>query len=270
MPQEISLTIDGVKVTVGEGATILAAAQSAGIDVPHLCYDPDWGLPPTSSCRLCLVEIEGARALATSCSHEAADGMVVHTNTDKLQRTRRMIIELLLSDHPHDCLTCEKSGACALQEYAYDLGVKEPSFRCEAVPVEPVQDGPAIVYDRSKCILCGRCVEICHNVQVTGAIDYLERGYDTRISIPPGKTRAQSVCVECGNCIDVCPTGAMSAAGAEGAGRTWELKRTATICPYCGCGCTLVLNTRAGHLVQVTGEPFLGVSGGMLCVKGRF
>ncbi len=270
MPKQVSLTIDGVCVAVAKGATILDAASSAGIDIPHLCYDPVWDLPPTSSCRLCLVEVEGAKSLVTSCSHLAAEGMAVRTDTEKLRRMRRMVLELLLSDHPHDCLTCEQSGKCDLEKWAYELGVKESSFTCEVVKANLVQDGPAIAYDTSKCILCGRCVEICHNVQVNGAIDYSGRGFETTISLPPGQSRDESVCVECGNCLDVCPTGALSSVGSKGAGRTWQMKQIPTICPYCGCGCTIVLNVRDNRIVQITGDPHLGVNDGMLCVKGRF
>jgi len=270
MADRISLKIDAVEVTVPEGATILEAALSAGIDIPHLCYDPQLGLPPTSSCRLCVVQIEGTPGLVASCSHPATSGIVVHTDTEEIRQTRRMVIELLLSDHPHDCLTCEKSGDCDLQKYAYELAVKEPEHVGEAVRPEPIQDGPAIIYDRSKCILCGRCVEVCHNVEVTGAIDFLGRGFDTHIGLPPGLPRDQSVCTECGNCIDVCPTGALSFAGAEGAGRVWELERTVTICPYCGVGCQIVLQTRNNRLVKITGAPGLGVNHGRLCVKGHF
>jgi formate dehydrogenase alpha subunit len=270
MADDVTLSIDSVEVTVPKGATILEAARRASIDVPHLCYDPALNLPPTSSCRLCLVEVEGVRTLVTSCSYAVSPGMVVRTDTERLRRTRRMVIEFLLSAHPHDCLTCEKAGDCALQKYAYELGVKEPSFRSDPVPVEPVEDGPAVVYDRSKCILCARCVEVCHNVQVSGAVDYLGRGFDTRISLPPGESRKQSICVECGNCMDVCPTGALSYRGAKGAGRTWELKQVPTICPYCGCGCTIVLSVRDNRIVRVTGRPDLGANKGMLCVKGRF
>ncbi len=270
MTAEVSLKIDNVDISVAAGTTILEAALDAGIDVPHLCYDPKWGLAPSSSCRLCVVEIEGARALAASCSHPVANGMVVRTHTEEVVRTRRMVIDLLLSNHPHDCLTCDRAGQCALQDYAYKLGVKEPEFAGETVPPQPVQEGPAIVYDRSKCILCGRCVDVCHDLQVTGVIDFQQRGFDTRIALPPGLPRDDSGCTECGNCIGVCPTGALAYVGAIGAGRAWELEQTPTTCPYCGCGCTLVLNTRDNRIIEVTGEAGLGPSKGLLCVKGRF
>ncbi len=270
MPANISLTVDDIPVTVPYGSTILHAATIAGIKIPHLCYDPAWGLAPSSSCRLCLVDVEGARTPAASCSHPAAEGMVVRTDTETLRDHRRLVVELLLSDHPTDCLVCERAGGCDLQKYAYELGVREPSFHAEPVKPQPECDGPAVVYDRAKCILCGRCVEVCQNVQVSGAIDYYGRGYDTRIALPPGQTREQSTCVECGNCIDVCPTGAMAAAIELRAGREWDVDRVATICPYCGCGCTLMLDVADDRIVRVTCDPSVGVSDGMLCVKGRF
>jgi len=268
--ERVSLSVDGTEITAPQGATIFEAARGAGIEIPHLCFRPELGLPPTGACRLCLVEVEGLPTPVASCVHPAASGMVVRTDTESLREHRRMVIGLLLSDHPHDCLTCEQAGACDLQEYAYELGVKAPEYPGETVHPQPVQDGPAIVYDASKCILCGRCVEVCQNVQVSGAIDFLGRGFQTRVGLPPGVPRAESVCTECGNCLDVCPTGALSFAGAQGQGRQWELRRVTTICPYCGCGCELELSIRGARVVEVRGLPQAEGARGLLCVKGRF
>ncbi len=270
MSDEISLTIDGREVKAPRGSTVLQAALAAGIDIPHLCHQPELGLPPTGACRLCLVEVEGARGPVASCVHPAAEGMVVHTSTPKLEAHRRMVLDLLLSNHPHDCMTCEQAGACALQDYAYRYGIKEPEFAGEHVAAHPVQDGPAIVQDDSKCILCGRCVEVCQNVQVSGAIDFLGRGFGTRVGLPPGLSREESTCVECGNCIDVCPTGALSYAGIQGRARRWEMEQVTTTCPYCGCGCQITLHVRGGRVLEVSGSPGRGATRGLLCVKGRF
>ncbi len=137
MPETITLKIDDRQVTVSPQTTILDAAAAAGIDIPHLCHDPAWNIPPSSSCRLCLVEVEGARAPVTSCSHQVSDGMVVRTDTEKIREMRRMVIELLLSDHPHDCLTCEQGGGCSLQEYAYALESLNRVIRPVQAPSSP-------------------------------------------------------------------------------------------------------------------------------------
>ena len=270
MGEKVSLAIDGIEVIVPEGTTVLEAARRAGVDIPHLCYQPEFGLPPTGSCRLCLVEIEGAKGPVAACVHPVAPGLVVHTDTPKLREHRRMVLDLLLSDHPHDCLTCERAGSCDLQEYAYRYGVKEPEFTGETVPADAIVDGPAIVRDDSKCILCGRCVEVCQNVQVTGAIDFVGRGFDTRVGLPLGQSREESVCAECGNCLDVCPTGALAYAPAQGQGREWDFERVTTVCPYCGCGCLLELNLHEGRVIKVAGRPQAAGARGLLCVKGRF
>ncbi|MCX8052622.1 MAG: 2Fe-2S iron-sulfur cluster-binding protein, partial [Armatimonadetes bacterium] len=147
MSKLISLKIDGVDVAVPDGTTIFDAAKSVGIDIPHICYDPNLGLPPSSSCRLCVVEVEGAKTLVASCSHPVSEGMVVRTDSDLLRETRRMVLELLLSDHPSDCLSCEKCAQCSLQDYAYRFGVRESGYQGKRVTPQPVLDGPAIVYD---------------------------------------------------------------------------------------------------------------------------
>ena len=263
---ELTLTIDGAQVAVPQGSTIFEAALAAGINIPHLCYDPCLGLPPSSSCRLCVVEVEGARAPAASCSHPAAEGMVVRTDTEELRNIRRMVIELLLSDHPHDCATCDLSGGCALQEYAYEFGVRERHAATSAAP-RPEPDAPTVLYDRSKCILCGRCVEVCQSIQEAGAIDFFGRGFATEISLPPGRSREDSDCELCGNCVAVCPTGAVSGNRMTG---LVTAKKVRTTCGYCGVGCQFDLNVKDGRVVGVTSAPDAPVNGRWLCVKGRF
>jgi len=262
----IRLKINDRDVEAPEGSTIFQAARSAGIVIPHLCYDPELGLPPTSACRLCVVEVEGAAAPAASCSLPARDGMVVRTDTEDLREIRRTVIELILSDHPHDCATCEKSGDCLLEEYAYEFGIRE-RHPGPAVCVQPAEDAPMLDYERTKCILCGRCVAVCHNIQAAGAVDFLGRGFDTEIGLPPGLVREDSDCELCGNCVAVCPTGAAAARRMTGLVGATKVRTT---CGYCGVGCQMDLNVRDGRVVGVTSSCDSPVNGWWLCVKGRF
>ena len=264
---EVTLTIDSTEVTAPAGTTVLEAARSASIDIPHLCYDPELGLPPSASCRLCVVEVEGAASPVASCSHPAAQGMVVQTDTESLREIRREIIELLLSDHPHDCANCEKSGECALEDYACALGVRERRGETRPAFPQPAADAPTIDYDRTKCILCGRCVAVCQAVQQAGALDFLGRGFETEIGLPPGLEREESDCELCGNCIAVCPTGA---AAARRMANLVGARKVRTTCGYCGVGCQFDLNVRDGRVVGVTSSGDSPVNGRWLCVKGRF
>jgi len=267
---KMKLTIDGKKVNTEAGLTIFEAAASVGIDIPHLCYQPELGLKPTGACRLCIVEVKGAKGPVSSCTHPVSKEMVVHTDTEEIRQIRRTTIELLLSDHPHDCLTCEKAGTCDLQKYAYELGVKEIETPRQERVKTSVEESTGITYDPSKCILCGRCIAVCHEVMQSGAIDFSGRGFNTRVALPPEQKREESDCLFCGNCIDACPTGALSASKATGKGREWDLKKVSTICPYCGVGCRIVLNIKDNRVVKTTGRAGLGVNQGLLCVKGRF
>ncbi len=271
MSDQVTLTIDGREARVSPGVTIYWAAKSLGIEIPHLCYGED--LPPMSSCRMCVVEVEGMRNLAASCSAPVAPGMVVHTDTVRVKNARRMNLQLILSDHTIECITCEKSGACALERYAYEFGIKEsrftgPRWEKHAYPLE--ESNPFLVRDDNKCILCGKCVHACAEIQFDSAIDYSKRGFAARISTAFDRPLTETTCEFCGRCISVCPVGALVEKSRRRNGREWELAVTSTICPYCGCGCILDLNVKDGKVVKATTHTRDTVNKGSLCVKGKF
>jgi formate dehydrogenase alpha subunit len=268
MSENLTLTIDGREVSVNPGVTIYWAAKKLGIEIPHLCYGED--LPPMSSCRLCVVEVEGMRNLAASCSHPASEGMVVRTDTERVKRARRANLELILSDHNIECIVCEKSGDCLLERYAYEFGIREPTFGGEKNEHPVYDDDPFIVRDYNKCILCGRCVYACGEIQHDDAISVANRGFASRISTAFDRTLQGTTCVSCGRCISVCPVGALTEKKRLGKGREWEMQKKSTICPYCGCGCTVEMNVRDGEVVRVTTPKQKTVNSGNLCVKGKF
>ncbi len=205
--EEVVLTIDGKKVTVPKGTTILEAAEKINIIIPRLCYHPD--LPPISACRLCVVEIEGDRLLRTSCSWKCQDGMNVSTRSKTVRDSRLMALELLLSRHPMLCTECVRNGSCELQQVANQLGVREVRFDYHERKGTIDASSPAIIRDPSKCILCRRCVTTCELVQSVSAIGMEGRGYDVWVDTPFGKGLNDVACVACGQCIDRCPVGAL-------------------------------------------------------------
>ncbi len=262
----ISLTIDGKKATVKKGTTILEAAKSIGIKIPTLCYDPR--IVPHGTCRMCVVELEGSNKLATSCSTPAADGMVVFTETKKTTEARRTVLDLLLSNHPLDCLTCEKAGDCELQDLCYKYDVKESSFQGEKLTAEIDRTNQFYERDPNKCILCGKCVYVCAQLQCTNAIGFSQRGFRTHIAIPFEQDLDASLCVSCGNCVSACPTGALIPKRKEKF-RYWETDTTRTTCSYCGVGCQMDLLTKDNKVVEI--KPAMGTPNeGLLCVKGKF
>lgn len=264
----ITLTIDGTSVTTTPGTTVLNACREAGIHVPTLCNDPR--LKPYGSCRLCIVQIEGMRGFPASCATIATDGMVITTDSDVIRDLRRTVVELIVSDHPLDCMTCERAGACELQNAAYELDVSESPFGSghERKPVD--DDHPLIERDPGKCILCGRCVRICDEVQGLHVWDWQGRGFDAIATTAFGDPLAATDCESCGQCVSTCPVGALTARQARGRGRTWELQRTDTTCGYCGVGCTVTLETKGNQVVGASAPLEKGVNRGNLCVKGRF
>lgn len=266
--REITLQIDGIEVFVEEGTTVFKAAKSIGIDIPHLCYMES--LSPSAGCRLCLVEVKGGRALVASCAYPVADGIEVFTNTERVLKARKLALELILSDHPYDCMTCEKSGDCRLEKYAYELGVKTYRFHGEKHSYSLDETNPFFVRDYNKCILCERCVKACGEVQFVNAIDFTHRGFDTKVAAPYDRSLLESTCVFCGQCVASCPVGALTEKSRMHYGREWELEKIPTICSYCGIGCNIELNVKDGRIVKVTSPTDSVVNKGRLCVKGKF
>jgi len=196
--------------------------------------------------------------------------MVVRTTTDEVLAARKLILELLLSDHPLDCLTCEKAGGCTLQNLAYAMGVRGARFQGARHDYPIDLTNPFIVRDYNKCILCERCVRACGEVQGIYAIDYARRGFDTKVTAPFDRGLKGSDCTFCGQCVQSCPTGALSERKALGLARTWETGKVRTTCPYCGVGCQLWLHVKDGRITKVTGVKEAQPNRGRLCVKGRF
>ena len=213
----IKLTINGKTVEIEEGATIMEAAAKAGIKIPSLCHLKD--VHTYGSCRICVVEVDGMKNLQASCIVRARDGMVVHTNSPKVRAARKVLYELLLSDHPKDCLSCNRNQNCELQELGYELGITETRLEGERSGCS-VDISPSITRDTSKCILCRRCVTVCNEIQHVGAIQAQNRGFDTVISPAMGLPLNSTACAMCGQCTVVCPTGALQET--DGLSRVWK------------------------------------------------
>ncbi|HKX00398.1 MAG TPA: 2Fe-2S iron-sulfur cluster-binding protein [Bryobacteraceae bacterium] len=267
--RQIELEIDGRPVTVPEGATILDAARRLGIDTPTLCYLET--LTPVNVCRVCVVDLEGSRALVPACSRKAEPGMAIRTDSERVRLSRRVVLEFLAS-------SVDISTAPALRAYMDRYGARPQRFGPSAATVSqpPKIDNDLYVRDYSKCILCYKCVQACGlEAQNTFAISAAGRGFGARISAEYDVALPDSACVYCGNCIAVCPTGALMAkteydlrqAGAWDESRQ---TRTDTVCPYCGVGCNLTVHEQDGRIVRVTSPFDHSVTRGNLCIKGRF
>jgi predicted molibdopterin-dependent oxidoreductase YjgC len=267
--REIELTIDGQKVTAPEGATILEAARSIGIDTPTLCFLEN--LTPVNVCRVCVVELQGSRTLVPACSRKAEAGMVILTDSERVRLSRKMVLEFLAS-------SVDVSTAPMFGEYLERYGANPERYgSSRATVARPVKvDNDLYVRDYSKCILCYKCVEACGvDAQNTFAIAVAGRGFDAHIATEYDVPLPDSACVYCGNCIGVCPTGALmfkTEFDMRQAGTWDESKQTVTdtICPYCGVGCDLTVHAQDGEIVRVTSPLDHSVTHGNLCIKGRF
>ncbi|MEW6088722.1 MAG: molybdopterin-dependent oxidoreductase [bacterium] len=261
----ITLTIDGKNIFVPRGTKIIEAAKSAGIDIPHLCHHT--GLEPFGGCRLCVVEIEGTHELVSSCVAPVEENMVVLTDTPRINKARQTIIELLLLNHPMDCLVCERCGDCRLQDLAYRLKVNFNIFKMDKRIGPATQTKGIIEINPKKCMHCGLCVRACREIRMVGAIDFSYRGFKTEIGTP---FRKSIDCEFCGQCISICPVAGVISNLSKYEARIWEVGKHNTICPYCGCGCSISLNIKDNKVISVSSREGLGINNGSLCAKGRF
>ena len=266
--EAVAITINGSPVTIDAGSTILDACRNAGVDVPTLCYLDT--LTPVNACRLCVVEVEGARVLAPACSRQVEAGMKIETNSPRVRTSRRVILELLAT-------SVDLTTAAELQDRMREYGAEPGRYGTAATVAQPLKDDNDLyVRDYSKCVLCYKCVEACGvDAQNTFAIAVAGRGFHAHISTERDVPLPDSACVYCGNCIAVCPTGALMAKPEHllRAAGEWAPERqsaTDTICPYCGVGCTLTVHVQDARIVKVSSPFENAVTQGNLCVKGRF
>src|SRR5262245_16380778 len=268
--ETVSLEINGVSITVPKGSSVMYAASIAGMKVPKLCATDN--LEPFGSCRLCLVEIEGRRGYPASCTTPVEPGMKVRTQTDKLSSLRRGVMELYISDHPLDCLTCPANGNCELQDMAGPGGLREVRYGYEGDNhihnQKKDESNPYFTYDPSKCIVCSRCVRACEETQGTFALTISGRGFESRVAAGMSESFLGSECVSCGACVQACPTATLQEKTVIQCGQ--PEKTVITTCAYCGVGCSFraeMQGERGVRMVPYTdGKAIHGHS----CVKGRF
>ncbi len=287
-----SITINGNELSFEAGETILDVARRNSIEIPTLCHLK--GATPTGACRVCVVEVQGARTLLPSCATPAGNRMIVQTESSKVVEARKLIIQLMLSSGNHNCAVrgadnsdwtqfqlgvqkddnsdelCPVWGDCRLQDLAYRYQVNGENFAATEIryPMETVN--PFIVRDFSRCIQCGRCVQACNDVQVNNAINFGYRGPASKIIAAGDRPLKDSDCVFCGECVQVCPVGALVEKDVRYQVRPWETTKVRTTCSYCGVGCQMYLHVKDNKVVNVTGVPDAVPNYGSLCVKGRF
>jgi NADH-quinone oxidoreductase subunit G len=260
----VNLTIEGRAVSVPDGTTILEAAKTAGILIPHYCYHP--GLPIAGVCRMCLVEVEKAPKLAPSCATTVAEGQVVHIYSEKSLDARKGVLEMLLINHPLDCPICDQSGECELQDYTYQEGRKDSRYN-EPKRFNPAEDfGGDVIYVPNRCILCTRCVRFMDDVAHEPTLNVSERGDRALIGKFEGRDMTHPWAA---NVIDLCPVGALLSKDFLNKARAWELDRTSSICPNCTQGCNVIMETRENQIVRMRPRSNEEVNAFFMCDWGR-
>ncbi|MCJ7744353.1 MAG: 2Fe-2S iron-sulfur cluster-binding protein, partial [Dehalococcoidales bacterium] len=264
--EAITITLNGREVSGQPGMTILDLASESGVDIPTLCHDSH--LDPIGACRICIVEDERSGALMASCVTPIASGMVIHTESPRVQERRKTIIKLMLASHPDSCLVCDKGNRCQLRKVASDMGVGLVEFQRipQLAAIEEVN--PFIERDLSKCILCAKCIRACQELVSEGAIDYLGRGFASKPATLDDLPLEKSECTFCGTCVALCPTGAIMEKDRTYTGTTKTNVRT--VCPFCGCGCGISLEVKDNCLVRARPDEDNPLNRGTLCVKGSY
>ncbi len=267
----VSLSIDGKRIFADEGTTILEAARQNGIEIPTLCYHPR--LKPLGHCRVCIVKVDGIDKPITSCDNPITEGMVVKSVTPEIQKMREEIIALSLATHPYkDCLTCERTGTCELQENAYQLQVNLPEQLERELEPGTTSDNPYIVRDEEKCILCGRCIQTCRTMVGCSVFSLVGNGVNTRV-VPYKDGEIVSMeeagCIFCGQCVDVCPVSALTEKKREAEGREWQLDQASGVCIECSLSCNLTRQASKNGLARITVERE-GENVSWICQKGKF
>jgi len=265
----VNITIDGQCIQTEPGKTILQVARENGVGIPTLCYHKD--LSPTGNCRMCVVEVKGGRFLQAACVTPVWEGMEINTLSEKVMKNRKLTLELMLANHPMDCLTCDVAGECELQDLAYDYRVEVPAWGAKGTRYQVNSDpNPFIRVDFNKCILCRRCVLACAEIQMRDVWGVAGRGFEEKIVAGANTTMLEARCESCGQCVAYCPTGALSNKMNYGAGRAHQVKKVTTTCSYCGVGCQFDLLVKNNKVIGVSSNPTAPVNGMSLCVKGRY
>lgn len=259
---QITLKIDGKAVQIAAGATILEAAAANGISIPTLCYLQK--VSPTGACRICVVEVAGADKTMTACNTRAVDGMEVTTQSEKLSTIRRQVVELLLVNHPLDCPVCDAGGECDLQDICYSQDVTRQPFAADDVNAPTIDHWPLIQQVPNRCIMCEKCVKVCHEVIGASALFVNDKGDRAFIDKELAK------CEFCGNCVQVCPTGTMISKPFKFKARPWELRKTASVCTLCSAHCQVEFHSKQGKVLRVTASDGVTLNDGNLCFGGFF
>jgi len=265
MADRIKLKIDDQEIEVPKGTLLIEAAKQAGAEIAHFCYHPK--LKPDANCRMCLVEIDKSPKLQTSCSTPASEGMVVWTKSEKVKEAQDGVMAFLLGNHPLDCPECDQGGECQLQDFAHQYSPTTSRFVENKRVFKKEYFGPLIEKEMNRCVSCLRCVRYCDEVIGSNALGSMQRGNHHEVG---AFARQELECEYCGGCIQICPVGALTSRLSMFDYRTWQLKKTETICNYCGDGCTLTLEAVKDEITRVSSEMGTARNGGDLCVRGFF